>query len=247
VAGRKRPSADVYGEQLWSFYKTGEPRYEIVERDDGMIRANDFSAATYFSDYADWDPLERKAIRLAYGRVLDIGCGAGRHSLYLQDRGFEVTAIDASPLSVRVARLRGLRRAKVMSIDEIGAFPPASFETVLLLGYNFGLMGSPRRAHRLLRLLHRITSEDAAIIAMTVDQRCTSDPADRAYQARQKRRGKWPGQVRFRLRYRNLMSPWRDDLSVSRSELRTLLEGSGWAVRRFLDGRGGTYVMVLGK
>jgi 2-polyprenyl-3-methyl-5-hydroxy-6-metoxy-1,4-benzoquinol methylase len=53
------------------------------------------------------------------GRVLDIGCGAGRHSLYLQNQGFQVLGIDNSPLAVKVAKLRGLKRVKVMSIEDI--------------------------------------------------------------------------------------------------------------------------------
>jgi 2-polyprenyl-3-methyl-5-hydroxy-6-metoxy-1,4-benzoquinol methylase len=79
------------------------------------------------------------------GRVLDIGCGAGRHSLYLQKRGFDVLGIDSSPLAIKVCKLRGLKQAKVMSIEELN-FKPNSFDSVITLGSNFGLFGSFEKA-----------------------------------------------------------------------------------------------------
>ncbi len=72
------------------------------------------------------------------GRVLDIGCGPGRHSLWLQERGFDVVAIDISPLVVRVAKARGVKISFIMAAQNL-AFTPNSFDTVLLLGNNFGI------------------------------------------------------------------------------------------------------------
>jgi len=78
------------------------------------------------------------------GRVLDIGCGAGRHSLYLQKKGFDVLGIDSSPLAIKVCKLRGLEKAKVMAIEDIN-FKPDSFDRIIMMGNNFGLFGSFNR------------------------------------------------------------------------------------------------------
>ena len=96
---------DAYGHQLYDYLKGKNQGIEIVERDDGFIQAN-FGPRTYLSDYKNWSSHEREALLLAKGRVLDIGCGGGRHSLYLQRKGFQVLGIDQSPLAIRICKLR---------------------------------------------------------------------------------------------------------------------------------------------
>ena len=70
---------DAYGREVYD-YQHNQTGYEIVERDDGLF---DLSAGPhlYFSTYEAWDPYLKEAIAYARGRVVDIGCGAGRHAL----------------------------------------------------------------------------------------------------------------------------------------------------------------------
>lgn len=138
-----KPKEDAYGQEIWAYFN-GREVFEIVERDDGYINASEYTKI-YFSDYEDWPLHEKKAMEFVKGRVLDIGCGAGRHSLYLQKKGFIVLGIDASPLAIKVCKLRGLKKAKVMRIEDI-KFKPDSFETIIMMGNNFGLFGSLKKA-----------------------------------------------------------------------------------------------------
>jgi SAM-dependent methyltransferase len=66
----------------------GKRAVEVVERDDGCVFTGD--ARYYLAPLRKWWPQERRAMRLVRGRVLDLGCGAGRVSLELQRRGLEV-------------------------------------------------------------------------------------------------------------------------------------------------------------
>ena len=75
---------DAYGQILLAELE-GRRAQEIMERDDGLIYAG--SPADYFAPFRRWPAVERRAMRLVKGRVLDVGCGAGRASLYLQGRG----------------------------------------------------------------------------------------------------------------------------------------------------------------
>jgi SAM-dependent methyltransferase len=244
---KSKKFVDAYGEQLWSYFKTGQPRSEIIERDDGMLSAGAYGPKLYFSEYRNWDKIEKQAMKYATGRVLDIGCGGGRHSLYLQGKGFDVTGIDNSPLAIKVCRLRGLKKVKVMPIKEIGQFKPDSFDTVIMMGNNFGLFGSPKRAKVLLKKLFRITSPGAVIIAATRDPMATRDPVHLAYHKLNRNRGRTPGQLRLRVRYQCFVGTWFDYLLVSKDELKEILKNTGWEVRHYIDGKAGQYIMVLGK
>jgi 2-polyprenyl-3-methyl-5-hydroxy-6-metoxy-1,4-benzoquinol methylase len=94
-----KPEEDAYGQEIWAYYK-GRDSFEIIERDDGYFDASS-GPKTYFSEYQEWSIHEKRAMEFVKGRVLDIGCGAGRHSLYLQKMGFDVLGIDNSPLAIK--------------------------------------------------------------------------------------------------------------------------------------------------
>lgn len=87
----------------------------MVERNDGYIIGG--SNSQYFAQYKDWPLYEKQAIKYVKGKVLDIGCGAGKHSIYLQRKGFEVLAIDKSPLAIRTCKKRGVKKTEVLSIE----------------------------------------------------------------------------------------------------------------------------------
>ena len=97
---RMKREKDAYGQLISAFFH-GKESYEIVERDDGFAGLSG-GAANYFAGFKNWPKIQKRAIKFASGRVLDIGAGAGRVSLYLQKRGFDVTAIDNSPLAIKV-------------------------------------------------------------------------------------------------------------------------------------------------
>jgi SAM-dependent methyltransferase len=240
-----KPEEDTFGQEMWAFYK-GEEASEIVERDDGFFNATPNNPAHYFSEYKDWNPIDRKAMEFVKGRVLDIGCGAGRHSLYLQQKGFHVMGIDRSPLAIKICRLRGLRRARVMPIEELN-FKPNSFDTVIMLGNNFGLFGGFTKARRLLKKLHRMTSKSGLIIASTRDTYKTSDPDHVAYHRLNKKRCRMAGQLRLRIRFRKCIGRWFDYLIVSKKEMEEILKGTGWKTKEFIDSSDSAYVAVIEK
>jgi SAM-dependent methyltransferase len=242
---RIKPEEDAFGQEMWAYYK-GEEASEIVERDDGFFNSSPKAPALYFSEYEDWDPIERKAMEFVKGKVLDIGCGAGRHSLYLQKKGFSVLGIDSSPLAIKVCKLRGLKRAKVMPIEGLN-FKPKSFDTVIMLGNNFGLFGSFDKARRLLKKLYRMTSKNALIIAFTRDTYKTDNVDHLEYHRRNKKRGRMAGQLRIRIRFRKYVGRWFDYLIVSKKEMEEIAKGTGWKIREFIDSGNSAYIGVIEK
>jgi SAM-dependent methyltransferase len=242
---RLRPEEDAFGQEMWACYK-GEEASEIVERDDGYFNASPKGPAVYFSEYEDWDPIDRKAMEFVKGRVLDIGCGAGRHSLYLQKMGFDVLGIDSSPLAIRVCKLRGLKRARVMSIEELN-FKPNSFDMIIMMGSNFGLFGSFEKARRLLKKFHRMTSKNGLIIASTRDTYKTDNADHLEYHKFNKKKGRMAGQLRVRIRFRKCVGRWFDYLIVSKKEMEEILKRTGWKTREFIDSGNSAYIAAIEK
>ncbi len=229
---------------MWAFFK-GEKAFEIVERDDGYFDAS-LNAKVYFSVFEDWHPIEKEAMKFVKGRVLDIGCGAGRHSLYLQKEDFDVLGIDSSPLAVKVCRLRKLRKVKVMPIEEV-KFKPNSFDSIIMMGNNFGLFGNLSKARRLLEKFHKMTSRDGVIIACTRDIYKTDNPDHLEYHRHNKNKGRMAGQVRIRIRFRKYVGKWFDYLMVSKNEMKEILKGTGWKIKKFIDSDGSYYVAIIEK
>ena len=242
MSGYKK-SQDAYGQEIMLILQ-GRDVSEIIERDDGYI--DSMGGHYLLAPFSKWDANERKAIRLARGRVLDVGAGGGRVSLYLQDKGHDVVAIDISPMAIEVCKRRGIRNAKVMDFAKIDK-RLGTFDTVVMYGNNFGLFGSPARAKRLLRRLHTMTSPDARILGETLDPYATKVPEHLAYHRRNRARGRSGGQIRIRARSKLLKTPWFDYLFVSRKEMREIVDGTGWHIARTMPERGEQYIAILEK
>lgn len=207
--------------------------YEVAERDDGMVSVSD--ASRYFGDPSTWVATERWAVEQARGRAVDIGCGAGRHALALQERGYEVLGTDPSPGAVAVSCARGVdaRRGTVLA-------PPSGvglFDTLLLAGSNIGLLGSRRRAPAVLAALADLAAPGAQMLACGIEPYATDDEDHLAYHDRNRARGRMPGQVTLRVRDGRVATSFFDYLFVSADELRDLVGGSTWRLASFdVDG-----------
>ncbi len=235
---------DAFGYGMYDYFH-GIDVEEVVERDDGYIDVSE-GPKSYLAKFGDWPVHLQRAVRHAKGRVLDIGCGGGRHSLYLQSKGLDILGIDNSPMALKCCREQGLKKTMLMDILEIKP-GLGTFDTILMLGNNFGLFANPRRAKTLLRRFHGMTSPDAYIIAETIDVYQTDRDYHLEYQARNRARGRMSGQVRIRVRYQRYCTPWFDYLMVSKQELEAILSGTGWKVRKYFNGKDGIYAMVLEK
>jgi 2-polyprenyl-3-methyl-5-hydroxy-6-metoxy-1,4-benzoquinol methylase len=235
---------DAQGHGMYDYWK-GISSSEIVERDDGYIEASGYRSI-YFAEYTDWWLCEKEAISYAQKRVLDIGCGAGRVLLYLKRQGIDALGIDNSPMAIKTCRERGLENAQLVPITKVNKALGA-FDTIIMYGNNFGLFSNYRRARTLLRRFHRMTTADGRIIAETLDPYQTNLPEHLEYHRRNKERGRMGGQVRIRVRYRKYKTPYFDYLFVSRDEMRDLLAGTGWDVKRFIDCEGPVYLAIIEK
>ncbi len=134
--------------------------------------------------------------------------------------------------------------ARVMSIKGINA-KIGRFDTILMLGNNFGLFGSYNGAKSLLKKFHSITNKHARIIAETNDIYQTSNPFHFEYHELNRRRNRMPGQLRIRARYKNYATPWFNYLMVSKSEIEQIIKGTGWKISHFIDSNSSSYIAII--
>jgi SAM-dependent methyltransferase len=233
------PHEDAYGAILLAALE-GRDASEVMERDDGTVWCGDGS------DYLDpprrWPPTERRMLRFARGRVLDVGCAAGRVSLLLQERGREVVAIDESPLAVEVARRRGVRDARALSLADVDA-SLGLFDTVLIVRNNMGL-GGPDGAAGLLGRLADITTPRGRLITDSVDPDRIDDAAIREGTAAG---GAGVFGQRLRVRHAAFASPWFHYVMTSPDAFAALVEDSPWRIARIVDDGAPRYGVVLEK
>jgi SAM-dependent methyltransferase len=178
----------------------------------------------FFRTFDQWDWWDRELLPLVEtGPVLDLGAGAGRASLYLQERGLAVTAVDSSPGAVEVCRLRGVRDARLADLNA----PPTDrrWAAVLLLCGNLGLGGDWDGCRALLARLARSCVAGARLIGDSVEPGTTPD-------------------VRLRIRYRGAATPWWRQRNIGREEVPALVEDTGWVVERQLHD-GADHAVVL--
>lgn len=244
MAGILEDQEDAYGHEILDFLERREGK-EIIEREDGFIDVSG-GPESYFIPYDQWPEIEKTAIGLAQGRILDIGVGAGRVCLHLQENGMECVGIDNSPNAVHVAGMRGVNDAGLISFEQISSLDE-KFDTVTMYGNNFGLFGNKEKVGKMLEVLGKITSREAVILAESFDPYRTESIEHLDYQAYNRSMGKMSGQLRIRVRYRKYATPYFEYLIVSQKEMEEMLENTGWNVSGFISGDTPLYIAVLRK
>ena len=155
---------DLFGKAILDFQTNNSPKDIITETN--ISDADEMSVAYLFRDYNEMPKLEQKALQLAKGKVLDVGCGAGSHSLYLQEKGFEVTSIDISENAIKACQLRGLKNAKTQNILDL---ENETFDTILLLMNGTGIFQSIYESSKYLQKLKSLLNPNGQILIDSSD------------------------------------------------------------------------------
>ena len=126
-------------------------------------------------------------------------------------------------------------------------FKPSSFDTIIMMGNNFSLFSSFKKARRLLNRFHKMTSSNALIVAETRDPYKTDNHAYLEYYESNKKRGRMSGQLRGRVRFEKCVSEWFDWLMVSKEEMEEILNETGWKVKEYIDSEDSQYIAIIEK
>ncbi|MFN3753260.1 class I SAM-dependent methyltransferase [Flavobacterium sp.] len=155
---------DLFGQAILDFQTNNAPEDLVTETN--ISDADDMSVEYLFRAYNEMPKLEKKALQLAKGKILDVGCGAGSHSLYLQEKGFDVTAIDISPNAIKACQLRGVKNTIVQNLLEV---TNEKFDTILLLMNGTGIFGTLADTSKYLQKLKSLLNPNGQILIDSSD------------------------------------------------------------------------------
>lgn len=156
---------DLFGKAIYDFQTNNSPEDLITET--SISEEDEMSVAYLFRSYNEMPNIEQKALQLSTGKILDVGCGAGSHSLTLQnDRNLEVTSIDISEKAIETCQLRGVKNALVQNILD---FDGEKFDTILLLMNGTGIFGKLENCNAYLSKLKSLLNPGGQILIDSSD------------------------------------------------------------------------------
>ena len=156
---------DLMGRAIWDYYY--QENSEDLQTETSISELDDLPVSYLFRNYQEMNALEKKALDLSFGKVLDVGSGAGSHSLYLQnERKLEVTALDISPKSIEICKARGVKNA---ICEDLLQFSEKNFDTILLLMNGTGIFQSLEHIDQYLQKLKSLVAENGQILIDSTD------------------------------------------------------------------------------
>lgn len=215
-------SWDLQGLAIIDYYSGNHDAELLVESD--CTGTEIMPASIFFRTLEQLPDLERYALGLCRGTVLDIGAGAGSHSLILQQQGFDVSPVDISPFSVAVMQQRGLEKAVCSDIWDFQAEP---FDTILMLMNGIGLAGDLKGLELFLKDIKRLLKPDGQLLLDSTDlDYLRHEPG--ANVKRILKKGADYGKVRYQMEYRGVKGPFFHWLFIDEDTLRKYAHRTGW-------------------
>jgi SAM-dependent methyltransferase len=156
---------DLFGKAILD-YQTNNSSEDLVT-ETSISEADDMSVSYLFRSLSEMPKIEQEALKMCHGKILDVGCGAGSHSLYLENEMvFEVTSIDISEKAIQACKLRGLKNARVQNVLDL---ENEKFDTILLLMNGTGIFGTLKETSKYLQKLKSLLNPNGQILIDSSD------------------------------------------------------------------------------
>jgi SAM-dependent methyltransferase len=157
---------DLFGKAILDYQTNNSPEDIITET--SISEADEMNVSYLFRSYKKMPKLEQKALQLTKGKVLDVGCGAGSHALYLQnEKNLNVKAIDISENAIKACELRGLKNAEIVNVLDLDTCE--KFDTILLLMNGTGVFGKLNQITTYLQKLKNLLNDGGQILIDSSD------------------------------------------------------------------------------
>ncbi len=223
---------DVLGQAIHDHYHQLTPAKLWINNRYGP--KEEMPVDVYFRDEDDMPDLEWVALNECRGNVLDVGAGAGSHALELQNRGYDVLAMDISPLAVAVMKERGVKET---CADDIFKYSGRQFDTILLLMNGIGLAGTVDGLSKLLEQLKTLLAKGGQIIFDSSDVAYLYEgdlPTDRYH-----------GEITYQYEYKGQRTDEFNWLYIDEQRLTAIVAEHGFDVEVLYEDEHGQYLTRL--
>jgi SAM-dependent methyltransferase len=231
---------DPFGQALLAYFEGDTDAELIIRRDDG--KESPLPVSVFFRQPGQFSSIDLAAIAHCDGHVLDAGAGTGLHSLILQDRGLQVTAIDVSSEAVDIMSKRGVKDVRCADVFD---FQNGGFDTLLMMGHGVGMVQTIAGLHRFLDRARALLTDNSQILLDSLDVRSSTDPADLAYHQANAGAGRYVGEVRMQFEYQEHVGEYCGWLHVDAETLEQHAGAAGWRCEILHQGEHGDYLARL--
>ena len=229
---------DPMGAAIHDFYVNGKADTLVVR--SSMFDDDEIPVKDLFRGFEQMPALERAALNMAQGRVLDVGAGSGCHSVALKGMGKGSVAIDISALSVKVMKDRGLDAREINFFDE--AFDE-KFDTVLMLMNGTGIIGRLENMQQFFEALNRLLAEGGSALIDSSDLRYLYEDEDGSFEV--DLADEYYGLVDYQMQYKNVVGETFDWLYVDFDTLAFYAEQNGFVAEIVAEGEHYDYLAKL--
>ncbi len=233
-----RPEGDPMGAAIYDYHKNGSA--DLLRVFSSQFEEDEIPVADLFREFEDMPELERIALEMAQGRILDVGAGSGCHSLALADMGKEAVAIDISPLSVEVMCERGVDARKVNLYDE--SFME-KFDTVLMLMNGTGIIGTLENMPAFFARIREMLTPEGSLLIDSSDLRYLFEEEDGSLMI--DLADEYYGLLDYQMQYKDVLGEPFDWLYVDFDTLAFYAEENGFEAELVAEGEHYDYLARL--
>ena len=206
-----------------------------------MFEEDEIPLTTLFRKYKNMPDIEKKALGMAKGRTLDVGAGSGCHTLVLQEKGIDVTAIDISPLSVETMKERGVKNALEQDFFTL----EGQYDTIIMLMNGIGIVGTIERLPMFFRQLDKILAPGGQVLCDSSDISYVFEGEDGMLDIPNEM--EYYGEHSFQMQYKDTIGEPFDWLYIDADTLREKAAINGYAVEVVAEGEHYDYLARITK
>ena len=229
---------DAMGAAIMDYHRNGKA--DVLRVFSSQFEEDEIPVEDLFREYDDMPELERLALELAEGDILDVGAGSGCHSLALQKMGKHPVAIDISPLSVEVMKERGVDARQINLYDESFA---ERFDTVLMLMNGTGIIGTLDNMPVFFERMRQLLKPDGSVLIDSSDLRYLFEEEDGSLMI--DLADGYYGLLDYQMQYKDVLGDPFDWLYVDFETLAFYAEENGFTAELLAEGEHYDYLARL--
>jgi SAM-dependent methyltransferase len=226
---------DPIGQAIYDYYENGQAPYIIVNTN--YTEGETLPPSYFFREFKNMPDIEKKALQLCRGKVLDIGAGAGSHALYLQKKNIDVTAMEKSEMAAKVMEKRGME--KIVKAD-LYNFSYMAFDTLLVLMNGTGIGGTLDGLKKMLLHLKTLLKSGGQLLIDSSDIKYLFEENDGSFWI-DLNSTKYYGEMEYELTYKNLTSTF-NWLFVDYKTLHSVCNSCGLKSKLIMEGKHHDYL-----